>query len=88
VDVLSVLVLHNVVVGMDQDVVHINGYPSFTYFFLEDVIHYCLECCRGVGESEEHYFWFEQSLVGSEGCFPFVSFFDPDVVIPPSHIKL
>jgi len=86
VDILPVL--RNVVVSMDQDVVHIDGYPSFSYFFFEDVIHHGLECCGGVGESEKHYFWFEQSLVGGEGCFPFVSFLDPDIVISPSHIEL
>ena len=85
-DVLSVL--RNVVVGVDQDVVHIDGYPSFSYSVLEDVVHHCLECHRGIGESEEHYFWFEQSLIGSEGCFPLISFFDSDVVISSSYVEL
>ena len=81
-------VLHSVIIGMDQDVVHVDRYPSFSYFLFEDVVHYGLECHGGVGQSKEHHFWFEQPLIGSEGCLPFVFFLDPDVVIPPSYIKL
>jgi len=81
-------VLRSVIIGMDQDVIHIDRYPSFSYFFFEDVVYHGLEYCGGVGESEEHYFWFEQSLVGGEGCLPFIPFFDPDIVISPSYIKL
>jgi len=86
VDIFSMFC--NVVVGVNQDIIHIDGYPSFSYFVLEDVVYHCLECCRGVGKSEEHYFWLEQSLVGSESCFPFIPFFDLDVVIPPSYVEL
>ena len=42
----------------------------------------------GVSQSEEHYSWFEQSLQGFEGGFPFVALLDSDVVVSPSYVKL
>jgi hypothetical protein len=41
-----------------------------------------------VCEAKKHYHWLEQSFWHKEGCFPFISFFDVDVVVPPSYIKL
>jgi hypothetical protein len=47
-----------------------------------------LEGRGGVGQSKKHDSWFKESQVGNERCFPFVSFFDSDVVVPPAHIEL
>ncbi|PFH46802.1 hypothetical protein AMATHDRAFT_153753, partial [Amanita thiersii Skay4041] len=52
----------------------------------KDVIHHGLKCRWGVCESEEHYQWFKQSLVCSEGCLPFITILDPDVIVAPSDI--
>jgi hypothetical protein len=41
----------------------------------------------GVGEAEEHDGWFEQPFVGDESCFPFVSFFNSDVIVSPADIE-
>jgi hypothetical protein len=55
---------------------------------LKDVIHHGLKGGRGVGEAKEHNSRFKESLARLEGGFPFVTFFDADVVIPPSYVKL
>ena len=52
------------------------------------MIHHGLECCWGIGESEIHYEGFKEAIFGFEGRFVFVPFFDTDVVVPPSDIKL
>jgi hypothetical protein len=59
----------------------------FCYLFREDRVHHGLEGCQGVGEPEEHDGWFEQAFVGDKCCFPFVSFFDPDVVVAPTDVE-
>jgi hypothetical protein len=41
----------------------------------------------GVGESEEHYHWFKKAFVGDEGCLPFISFFDPYIVVSPTYVE-
>ena len=56
--------------------------------WLEDCVHYHLEHCRGVGKSKEHDSWFKQPFRSEEGCLPFISWFDPDVVVSPVNINL
>ena len=41
-----------------------------------------------VGHSEEHYEGFEEAVIGTEGCLPFVSRLDSYVIETPSDIKL
>ncbi|KAF9794862.1 hypothetical protein IEO21_11144 [Rhodonia placenta] len=55
---------------------------------MEDVIHHCLEGCGGIGEAKEHHQGLVQSPVSHKGRLPFVTGFDPDVVISPSDIEL
>jgi len=57
------------------------------YFGSEDGVHHHLECGWGVCEAKEHNGWFKQSFQGKEGSFPFISFLDVDVIIPPSDIN-
>jgi len=45
-----------------------------------------LESGWRVGETEEHYGRLEQSFWSEEGGFPFISFFDSNVVISPLNI--
>jgi len=45
-----------------------------------------LECRWRVGESKEHYRWFEQSLICYEGCLVSVFFYYLHRVVPPSDI--
>ncbi|KAF9799457.1 hypothetical protein IEO21_10567 [Rhodonia placenta] len=58
------------------------------YEIMEDVIHHRLEGRGGIGEAEEHHQGFVQSPVSYKGRLPFVTGFDPDVVISPSDIEL
>ncbi len=56
--------------------------------FSEHAVHGALEGGRGVGQSKEHYPWFEQPLWGFECSLPFVSFLDSDVIVSPLYVKL
>ena len=73
---------------MDQYIVHVDCDMSSGNQIFEQVVHHGLEGGWGICETEKHDQWFK----GSFGCFenrlPLVSFFDPYVVIPPSHIQL
>ena len=42
----------------------------------------------GSTKSKKHYCQFKQPKRGDKGGFPFITIFDPDVVIAPSHVKL
>jgi len=46
-----------------------------------------LEGGGGVGQPEEHYLWFEQPFWCFESSLPLVSFFDLDIVVPPSYVE-
>ncbi|KAF9794823.1 hypothetical protein IEO21_11147 [Rhodonia placenta] len=58
------------------------------YVIQEDVIHHRLEGRGGIGEAEEHHQGFIQSPVSYKGSLPFVTGFDPDVVVSPSDVEL
>jgi hypothetical protein len=75
-------------------VFHVNGHIIHVHCqpFLGDVvggygIHHGLEGCWGVGESKEHYGWFKEAFIGDERCFPFISLFDPYVVVTPMYVE-
>ena len=53
---------------------------------MKDGIHHSLEGGWRVRESEEHYCWFKQSFWGEKCSLPFVSFFDPDIIVPPLDV--
>ena len=72
--------------GVDYDVIHVNRGMSCGYSQSENRIHYHLEGCGGVGESKEHHSWFEQSFQGEKRCFPFVPWFDSDVIVSPANV--
>jgi hypothetical protein len=74
--------------GVDGDIVHIYGKPYLSYLFPEDGVHHHLECRQGIGEAEEHYHRFEESLWGEKGSLPFIPWFDPDIIVPPADIEL
>jgi hypothetical protein len=73
---------------MDEYVVHVDRYPSFSELCCKYSVHHGLEGGRRVGKAKEHDLGFEETLVGYECCFPFISFLDSDVVIPPSYVEL
>ena len=71
----------------DQNVVQVHYYDPFGYEGPEDVVHHGLEGGGTIGHSEEHYERFEETTVGAEGCFPFISRLDAYIVETPSDIK-
>ena len=40
--------------GVNEDIIHIAYHLTFVDELTEDIIHHCLECCRGVTQSEKH----------------------------------
>ncbi len=72
---------------VDGQVVHVHGEPTLGDLSAKDHVHHHLEGSRGVGQSEEHNRRFEEALRGEECRFPFVAFFDADVVVSPSYVE-
>src|SRR6266403_4203080 len=72
----------------DKYVVHVYDYISRGNFFSKDGVHHCLERGWGISESKEHYSGLVESFVAFEGSFPFVSFFNVNIVVSPSYVKL
>src|ERR1700722_19434542 len=74
-------------IGGDQEIVHIDMKPSFVEFFPEYFVHHCLERGWRIAEAEEHDEGFKTSTIRNEGCFPLISFFDPNIVISPTNVE-
>jgi hypothetical protein len=55
---------------------------------MEYCVHHHLEGGRGVGEAEKHYSGLKEAFHGKKSGLPFVSWFNPDVVIPLADIEL
>jgi hypothetical protein len=72
----------------NEDVIQIDCDFAFSNQICEDGIHQCLEHGRQVDKPKEHDARFEKTLIGDEGCFPFIAFFDSDAVVAPTNIKL
>jgi hypothetical protein len=77
-----------VIIGGNDNVVHVDEQPPFYCFFSEDVIHHCLEGGWRICQSKEHDHWFKQPFAGFEGGFVFISFFQMDVVVSPVNVEL
>ncbi len=73
--------------GVNEDVVHVAYSLTVVDELMEYVIHYCLECHRGVAQSEEHDSWFKQALVSSECSFPLITLLNLHIVEPPMEVK-
>jgi hypothetical protein len=72
----------------DKDVVQIDCDFAFSNQICKYGVHQRLESGGRVGEPKEHNAWLEETLVGDEGCLPFIAFFDSDIVVAPTNIKL
>jgi len=71
----------------DQNVVQVHHYDPFGYESSEDVVHHSLEGGGTVGHSEEHHKRLEETVVGAEGCFLFISGLDTYIIETSSDIK-
>ena len=74
--------------GEDEDIVKVDDHNPLHDEIMKDVIHHRLKGGRAVGEAKEHNERLKKTPVGPKGCLPLVPFLDPDVVIPPTNIKL
>jgi hypothetical protein len=50
-------------------------------------VYHGLKGSGGIGESEEHYHWFEESLIGYKCCLVLVFRYNSDHVVPPTDIN-
>ena len=72
--------------GVDEDVIHVTYDFASINELTKDIVHHCLECCRGVAQSKEHDSWFEQSPVGLERSLPLITLLDSHIVEPPAEV--
>ena len=67
-------------IRVDENVVQVND-DEMVQKDAKDIVHKRLEGCWSVGKSKGHDKGFKVSIAGSEGCFPFISFFDSEQVV-------
>ena len=72
--------------GENEYVVHVDCYYSAVNEWLEYVVHEILECGWRIRKTEKHYGRFKESEVCAECGFPFVAFFDTNIIISPSYV--
>ena len=72
--------------GEDHDVVNVDNYDVF--HVSEDFVHHGLESGGGVAETKEHDRGFVGSSMADERGFPFVSFFNPYIIVTPPEVYL
>ena len=72
---------------MNEDIVHVDGEPSFSEFFFEQGVHHSLEGGWGVGEPEEHDTRLEEAFIRNEGRLPFVALLDTNIIVSPSDVE-
>jgi len=58
--------------SVDCYVIHVYCECPLCDLFMKNGVHHGLEGCWWVSESKEHHRWFEESLIGYEGCFMLV----------------
>jgi hypothetical protein len=71
---------------VDRYVIHVDREGSAHDLFAEYGVHHGLKGSGGIGESKEHYRWFEESLIGYECRFVLIFRCDSDCVVSPSNI--
>jgi len=71
----------------DQNIVQVHHYNPFGYESSENVVHHSLEGGRTIGHFKEHHERFEEAVVGTEGCFPFISRLYAYIIETPSDVK-
>ncbi|PFH45390.1 hypothetical protein AMATHDRAFT_160161, partial [Amanita thiersii Skay4041] len=64
------------------NVIHVDDHPTFSDFSPEYIVHHGLKCRWRV----EHYQRFKKTSICPECRFPFITFFDLDVVVSPANV--
>jgi hypothetical protein len=71
-----------------ENIIHINDDISKGNFFSKYSIYYCLEYGLKVGKFKKYNSGLKESFISFKGSFLLIFFFDSDIVISPSNIKL
>ena len=74
-------------VSSDSEIVHIDNEPSFLNVIGEIEVHECLKGQRRSTKAEEHHHEFKQPKRCDECSFPFITFFDMNVVVPLLYVE-
>ena len=69
-------------------IIHVNDKPSFPDIVSKVKVHKRLERWWRAAKSEKHHCWFKQSKRCDESSLPLVTFFDSNIVISSSDVKL
>ena len=72
--------------GEDHDVVNVDDHDVFHVG--EDFVHHCLKGGGGVAETKEHDCGFVGSSMADERGLPFVTFFNPYIIVSPPKVYL
>ena len=72
----------------EENIVEIDNEMTFIDKVRKDGIHKGLKGCWCVTKAEGHDEWFKEAERTFEGCFPFVTFSNTDVVVTPADVKL
>ena len=70
----------------DENVVHVHNELSLINEVLKNGVHHRLERSGRIGKTEKHDGRFKAALIGSEGGFPFIFFFDSKIIVSPPKI--
>jgi hypothetical protein len=65
------------IIGVNEDVVQVHEDADVEQV-CKDIIHKSLKCGWSIGKSERHDTPFKGAIMGSECCFPFITFLDMD----------
>jgi hypothetical protein len=72
---------------VDHAIIHISREDAGLDLGPELGVDHSLECSQRVGHPKEHDEGFEQPFGGEECSLPLISFFYPDIVVPPSDVE-
>jgi len=72
----------------DEDIVQVDNNHSLQDEVMEDLVHHCLEGRGAVCQAKVHHEGFKQATIRVEGCLPFITILDVDIVVSPADIQL
>src|SRR6267154_3605376 len=72
----------------EENIIEVDNEMSFIDKVRKDGIHKGLKGRRCVTKAEGHDEWFKEAERALEGCFPFVTFSNTDVIVTPANVEL
>jgi hypothetical protein len=75
--------------GMEEEnIIKVDNEMAFIDKVGKDGVHKGLEGRRCIAKTEGHDKWFKEAERAFEGCFPFITFSNTDIIVTPVDIKL